>query len=66
MKRELGTTNPAEKTNGNSYKVQAVPSNIEFLNGKERKEWVNFLKFGGIGGTLGRLVDWNMGIIISI
>jgi hypothetical protein len=35
--------------------------NIGFLNGKERKEWVNFLKFGSLGMTIGRLVDWNFG-----
>ena len=35
--------------------------NIEFLNGKERKERVNFLKFGCIGCTIGGSVDWNFG-----
>jgi hypothetical protein len=49
---------------GNSNSVPPIPPIIEFLTGKERKEWVNFLKFGGIGGTLGGSVDWNFGGII--
>ena len=38
-----------------------VTPNIEFLNGKERKEWVNFLKFGVTGVTFGGVVEWNFG-----
>jgi hypothetical protein len=33
---------------------------------KNGKEGVNFLKFGVLGVPVGRLGDWNMGIIISI
>ena len=39
--------------------------NIEFLNEKERREWVNFLKFGCIGCTIGGSVDWNFGRTIQ-
>jgi|TARA_R110002051_G_scaffold300548_1_gene368001 hypothetical protein len=48
-----------EKPNGNSKTVQPIQPNNEFLTGKERKEWVNFLKLGCIGCTVGGSVDWN-------
>ena len=51
---------------GNSNSVPPIPPNIEFLNGKERKEWVNFLKFGSLASLFGGAVDWNMGIFVSI
>jgi hypothetical protein len=50
-----------EKTNGNSNKSPASPPNIEFLTGKERKEWVNFLIFGGLAGLFGGSVGWTFG-----
>ena len=50
-----------EKPCGNSNNRDASDAVIGFLNGKERKEWVNFLKFGGIGGTLGGSAEWNFG-----
>ena len=38
--------------------------NIEFLNEKERKERVNFLKFGVLGVLFGGVIEWNFGGII--
>ena len=35
--------------------------NIGFLNEKERREWVNFLKFGVQSGLFGGVDDWNFG-----
>ena len=35
--------------------------NIGFLNGKECKERVNFLKFGVLGVPVGRVIEWNFG-----
>ena len=49
---------------GNSNRVPPVPPNIEFLNEKERREWVNFLKLGGVSGLFGGVIEWNFGGII--
>jgi hypothetical protein len=48
-----------ERTFGNSISSTPSTPNIEFLNGKERKERVNFLKFGVLGGLFGGVVEWN-------
>ena len=50
-----------ERTFGNSISSTPSTPNIEFLNGKERKERVNFLKIGVQRGLFGRSVDWNFG-----
>ena len=46
---------------GTPIKSPPTTPSIEFLNEKERKERVNFLKFGCIGCTIGGSVDWNFG-----
>ena len=42
-----------------------VTPNIEFLNGKERKEWVNFLKTAALAALFGGVVEWNFGRTIQ-
>ena len=55
-----------EKPCGNSNNRDASDAVIGFLNGKERKEWVNFLKTASLASLFGGAVDWNMGITVSI
>ena len=50
-----------EKTYGNSNKSTASAADIGFLNEKERKEWVNFLKTAALAVLFGGVDDWNFG-----
>jgi len=51
---------------GTPLKVLFAPQGLTNLVEKSSKERVNFLKIGVQRGLFGKLVEWNMGIIISI
>jgi len=50
---------------GTPIKSPPTTPSIEFLNEKERREWVNFLKFGVLGVLFGGVIEWNFGRTIQ-
>ena len=51
---------------GTSMTVQQDHQILTYSSESNGKKRLDFLKFAGLAGLVGRSVEWNMGIIVSI